>query len=525
MSFTPNSIVNLCFVPFDATQTNQIDFVSVEAQTAYFVNTVRHANVGFTYQRKDNRIRVNANIDSLYNVNYVMYNNAHYTNKWFYAFITRMEYVSEEVTYIYIETDVFQTWFLECTLKESFVVREHQAVDTIGANFIEENLETGEYMTQEIEPINELLPLCAVVMCTVYSPYILENNRLFGEINGVPTAICFLRFQTDQELCDFIMAMENNNKSSAIIGIFSMPLAMVGDYMEGSDANNQTYESYRLLKGNHIQADYPIYISTPKYISINSDLNGYTPKNAKVYQYPFNVLHVTNNCGGYNDYRYEFFSDCNHIQFQLDGGVIPNCIVKLTPKNYKLAAVNYQESVVLTGYPHVAYATDVFRAWLAQNAVSTPINLINGLASTVVGFGTGNPVSALIGEQQIGSELGAIFQHATEPPQARGEVEGSANVGMGIHTFHIIKKCINAERAKIIDDYFTMYGYKQNKVKIPGMRTRPKFNYVKTIDANIVGDIPSDDMKELKAIFDSGITFWHDPNYFCDYSVANGTLN
>ena len=59
------------------------------------------------------------------------------------------------------------------------------------------------------------------------------------------------------------------------------------------------------------------------------------------------------------------------------------------------------------------------------------------------------------------------------------------------------------------------------EVKIPNVTGRTNWNYVKTIDANILGDIPQEDMQKLKDIFNSGVTFWHNPNTFLDYSQSN----
>ena len=75
--------------------------------------------------------------------NYVMYQNSHYSNKWFYAFIINMEYRADNLTYITIGTDVFQTWQFDMTFKESYVEREHVAVadDTVYKNFEPENIE------------------------------------------------------------------------------------------------------------------------------------------------------------------------------------------------------------------------------------------------------------------------------------------------------------------------------------------------------------------------------------------------
>lgn len=91
----------------------------------------------------------------------------------------------------------------------------------------------------------------------------------------------------------------------------------------------------------------------------------------------------------------------------------------------------------------------------------------------------------------------------------------------GRNGFSFYKMSIKQEYAKIIDNFFSMFGYKVNEVKIPNVTGRQNWNYVKTIDANILGDIPQEDMQKLKDIFNSGVTFWHNPNTFLDYSQSN----
>ena len=111
------------------------------------------------------------------------------------------------------------------------------------------------------------------------------------------------------------------------------------------------------------------------------------------------------------------------------------------------------------------------------------------------------------------------------PNTAKGNVNaGDINACSNTNTFYFYKMSIKEEYAKIIDNFFSMYGYKVNDVKVPNITGRRNWNYVKTINCNIFGDIPQTDIQELKNIFDSGITFWHNSNTFCDYSQNNNIL-
>ena len=63
-----------------------------------------------------------------------------------------------------------------------------------------------------------------------------------------------------------------------------------------------------------------------------------------------------------------------------------------------------------------------------------------------------------------------------------------------------------------IDAYFEMFGYKLCTVATPNITSRSNWNYIKTIEVNILGDIPEDDMQRLKDLFNGGFTIWHNPS-------------
>ena len=80
---------------------------------------------------------------------------------------------------------------------------------------------------------------------------------------------------------------------------------------------------------------------------------------------------------------------------------------------------------------------------------------------------------------------------------------------------------IKEQFARRIDNYFSMYGYATNELKVPNLNNRTNWNYVKLIGANILGDIPQSDLQAIKNIFNNGVTLWHNPSTFLDYSQNN----
>ena len=157
--FTPSTAVYLCNTPLKSDNKNQISFNSREEQFSYFNGLAVRRFSDFTYQRKDNIIRVPVNAEVLFNdgVNYVMYDNKNFSTRWIYAYITQIEYINPNVSHIHIKTDVFQTWFLDCEILPSFVVRETVINDDLFKHTLPENLPTGEQITVATKTIADSL--------------------------------------------------------------------------------------------------------------------------------------------------------------------------------------------------------------------------------------------------------------------------------------------------------------------------------------------------------------------------------
>ena len=81
---------------------------------------------------------------------------------------------------------------------------------------------------------------------------------------------------------------------------------------------------------------------------------------------------------------------------------------------------------------------------------------------------------------------------------------------------------IRAEFARIIDDYFNMFGYATNRVKTPNITGRPHWNYVKTKGVVLdVANAPQPYIQKITDCFNKGITFWHNPSEVGNYALDN----
>lgn len=531
MAMTPNSVVHLLNVPLESDNKNQIYFSDKTSQKNYFLSKKVHTFDNLTYQRKDNYIRVPLHIDELYNCNYVMYQNTNYTNRWFYAFITKMEYISDGTTYVYIETDVYQTWLFDVTIKKSFVEREHVMDDTPGLHTIPEGLETGEYIRQVFNSnsgedyMSDFYFLSSYYIVVAMSH--LTNDMVGAlptnarEYNGVYSGLTYLVFKTAKEVDDFIKDIQDNITEDVIQSVFIIPLKMC-DIPEDDWITRKTYSfAYYPYTKNEVRLG-GCGITKPEYLDKN-----YVPKNKKLLTFPYTYILANNYGGSTKEYRYEYFG--NDVMFEVLGAISPGCAIKLFPVGYNVTnkdediehTINTMEGLDCYKLPTCSWNNDTYTNWLTQNAVNQPLQMGLGIGSTIVGVATLNPVVAGGGLLAITNVLTEKYEKSLAPITAKGGVnQGDLNFARR-NTFGIYKMSIRKEYAIQIDNYFEMFGYKVNTVKIPNLNDRPHWNYVKTIDINIDGAIPNEDMTKLKSIYDNGVTLWKNGDNLGNYSLNN----
>lgn len=93
--------------------------------------------------------------------------------------------------------------------------------------------------------------------------------------------------------------------------------------------------------------------------------------------------------------------------------------------------------------------------------------------------------------------------------------DGLSLAKMGIYV------CVEvAEGLDRYDTFFTRYGYAVNEYKIPNEDTREFWNYVKTTEIEIGGNIPEIAKRQIESLYNGGFTIWHTTNIL-DYSQEN----
>ena len=516
-AITPESYIKL--LRCDLTKEHQLTFQNATVQLNYFKDQLSGLVLtASSYQRKDFKVRFPAHIDEIENYNYMLVQNLPYNYKYFYYYITDMQYINDEMTECTIKLDVFQTYQFDFHYLRSFIEREHVDYDSPGEHTIPESLELGEYVVNTYEYFDQFENECAIL--TASKPFNIATGEVASFstlINGITTClftyICF----NQGELMDLLDWYAENPIATldSIVDIYMIPRILVPDsVVEDYTYKGKTFHEYGI---SYAPIHNNMVISKP------TSLNGYVPKNKKLLTFPFCFLVGSNNSGSSNIYHYEKFK-LNDCRFQISGTATPGGSIKMTP-SYYTENQGYDEEEGLIGgkFPSVAWISQGYEKWLTQNSLNLNGQVATGLLATAYSIYSGDVSSLTTGILKVANVLQQVYQHSMTPNSAKGNTNGGDVVyAQGYNTFFFYKKSIKREYAKMIDDFFSMYGYKVNSLKVPNITGRPSWNYVKTIDANVESSVvPEKYLNEFKEMLNSGITFWHNPATFRDYSQNN----
>lgn len=546
----PNSEVYILKnVPLEPSFDHTIWFDSPEQQaTAFTTYALAFYFNKVSYQRYPRPyITLDKTADDLFDCNYMMFRNTSYGTKWFYAFITQIEYISNTTSRIYYTIDPMQTYLFDVNVGECWVEREHAMTDNIGDNLVPESFELGEYV-YDADYLPSIFDKEGYVICILATWRANKTDKgweiidvSYGGTGGIDSGIYTglvknICEETDvgraaAKANDIISAATKANKADGIVSITMFPKYFLNISVSSSIAVKPT---------DHVFEDIPAFTGT---------FDGYKPKNNKLYTAPFCGVYVDNLQGNAANYAYEYFTN-RKPKFNIVGAANGNLECSSIPLNYKGLPTNFQESLIMGGFPQCAWNVDTFKAWIAQNkyaiaagVATTAIDTVKQVAMAATGVGMAGEVAgmsaAMTGAgsaqtiQAVGQYANA-YQNAqnvayntqgdilnktinlvaqvktasTQPNHSRGQQSSSVYCAMGVQGFHYMPYRIQGQFAKIVDDFFSMYGYKTNRLKVPNRNGRKAWNYVKTCGCNLTGSAPADVTASLVQIYDKGITFW-----------------
>ena len=542
MAKTPASDLWFTHVRFDEKGIHVTDDVSLFSKLK---ENAQYTLFDYTFIRKDTA-RVNLPMDSARQLNYVVYTNPSHDNKEYGAFIKDYKYINEGTTEVILSTDYFHTFYSNITLTESFIERSHvrKIDDKPGAFLVPENLAVGDYVSEGNEyplfsgdtmilvMVNALVKDGIIQPDGSYSQDVLD--KIMGSINGnfkaIPGGsiyegklnpfkiIMFDPMIQLNQFFDFINAYTELGGADYILSVYLAPKDFIPDSNQKLGGATLFPNTTHLIEVDK-EAVYQV-----------SNFEGYYPKNKKLMTYPYTFLRMQNGNGNekiikFEDQRLEG-NTYGTFKFKSIGTVTnpsPTVNTYVTSNKY------FDETDMITtgGYPQLPWNNNTYKAWFANNGGyllmklgTTAITIGSAVATggtslVATGLATGTAISVL-------NEVGNFNEAQKDIARTKGSISGaSVNSMRNSLNVTVQRKHITKEYAKIIDDYFTMYGYKLNVLEKPNLKSRSHFNYIKTNGFNFYGNIPDAAKSYIKDMFDRGVTLWHNYYTMLDYSLLN----
>lgn len=533
MGVIPNSIIEIFKeVPLKNTYEDTLYFDSREKQNTYFSNLAPIKALKDQYRIEPTRtsLVIQMTYDKLYTCNYMRFINTNHENRWFYAFITNVEYVNEEATRVYYDIDVMQTWIpnLDYKLGQCFVEREHSITDGIGDNIVAENLATGEYVnngteffsfTREREDVNNYQAVIALIAVDPEAPF---NTKMYDNvISGCTAYIFWTHIEEDMELLKGIInsIYIEENGPEKIVGVYMVPGELINlDYVDSS-----THTLFNKSIGN----DFNIYSHQ---IGTDTLIDGYKPKNNKCYTYPYHYELAMTSDGDSFTKRYEFCRKDEQGRYQSVYYVYSNI---LQPVQVVLKNDEYEtntDKLVLNSFPFCAFTTDTYQAWIANEMPKQLIGMLPTVGAGLASAAMGNPFGTFGATVSLATQItGLLWENEVKSRhniQTNGTVKSNgADYAIRRYGFYFNRYSVTKEYAESIDNFFTIFGYATKKVKEPNIHVRENWTYTKTVNCHLLEEkLPVRDADAIESIFNNGIRFWNPSATMCDYTQSNKCL-
>ena len=579
----PNGVIQIFKgINLDNRYMHTIYFANEAAQSTWFAGKLTNNGRQFTkqyYTRQNGGVvRLKVNSDEILDYTYMRFQNKltgatsqtdPHSTKWFYAFITSINYINEGVTEITFEIDVMQTWFIpNGTIRPCMVLRNHVPVnsDILGHYLEAEPIGCDAYDLDEItctDMENDFVNKpYDVVAQTTAEPNPNKGYITAGIWNGLAhfQQVYNAAPETDptgpaggqvvDDLYNLLGSWDANEQSAQVVSLIQFPSAFLGvDTVTGRDNH---YKDYQIA--------HPL------------NLGNYVPQNIKLYGYPFSYLYISTMDGDSAQYRWEYFQEdvlnptlsTREITFDLYANELGSGCISLSPRNYNGVSYNLDAKLVIDNFPKCAYAYDAYQAWIASGgktkaefdaylakmrgtyaieqtnvneAVAIGKDVMSGVSAGVTAatakttqgmmYGIsgatnsaidvmGNIANADIARKTIGldieeaqKKLDFAFRDAKyQPNNIVGTSVPTIAVGQKLLRYRFFSAHVRKEELRRLDDFLTVFGYAINQVQQPQINIRSHWTFVKTEGSIIAGNMPSSSKEAISRIIDGGIFFW-----------------
>lgn len=523
-----NAECELFCSPLDPTGQHTID--ASYRDSMFSSGAVLPTTSNFTFLPRENVIKYPANADTLNSrgVNYLRYRNPDFGNHWIYCFVRSIEYAAPQTAILHIERDAWVTWVDSITPNQAYIERQRVSVaeDIAGANLLPEAVSVQTYLKalRVFRALNQNTAYCAVI-CGWFNistdpddPQYTDPNAtaktLFNEnsaktINGCAVGGNILVTEQGQSFNALIRSIAI--LGGKVVAAFPLPSDMVTSLgpvtVTDRDGSTFTYTMYTYSE--------PLIADTTT-LSDAGDDNPWNlqdfPKNKKLFTYPYIMLAGSDHAGGEIIYKYDEFTGAITFDCRYVAGANPSLV--LNPQNYQ-GLSNVGNATVNNNIPQIPWDSNAYDNYMAENGnslmfarIARKLNMGAAFVSNPINL-TGNIKTAFNTAMAEESEKARLQDIRGLGDTIMGVPSSNVQASFGQIAASVYLKYCSVEDAKRIDNFFSRFGYRVDKVATISWNKRSDYDYIKTQGANVSGTIPVDDKAKINALLNGGLTVFH----------------
>lgn len=552
MPTIPNTTLYVGVVPWNSDLKNVQSYNSRAEQISAIQGLLTHKYENINIIRRDSDLILKGVNENLTQCNYLMYQNADISNKWYFAFIDNVQYNSLNSVIISHTIDVWQTYQFDITYYKNLILRSHVAksADTVGRWLAPEPISVAPEFERKHNVFNDLswTPQYVLHSTSVYNPTTKKYEYKGSGTGASLSAEYGIFVDSDTDVQDVVKkygklspaeALKSDNDDEYSNWIADLLTGQIESFEKSlnnavklisTTSISQLQDHRNELIGLYAIPAW-VHSGTNKYATNNikkKDVTttlptatlacGYTPRNKKM---------LSSLCKAYLFYNENGFKlPLKPELFTSDTPVFTVKATELSTNGFLLQIGSYADYTAKTN--KISYNCENRLGYDANTGLDKVLNTLTSAVGVVNAVGS-------VASQAFAGNVGGAVQGAVGAVQQsinmidalgqRGVNTGASGDIMSITEKRAMPVFADVSpteaQCRYIDDYLDVYGYAINEIgKISSyMKNRSNWNYIQVANCNIKVPAPNDDVNKLKQMFESGVTIWH--SHFGDYDQNN----
>lgn len=342
----------------DATYQNIWAFGNADERNAWLTSKDRTMFTNCKYWKYGEPLKVEIPFTDAFDYDYVqIVNNVSdpVNRKTYYCFITNRAYISDNLTIMYVDVDIVQTWYFNsdgtpCWAKNAMIAKSTATINPPRGT-------ANDFPA--VQPIcSDLITASNTYGVVIYSSINLTSldspGYVSAIIDGQYTAAPPYVMRADvTSIANIIKTLNDKGYTDAIAGIYIFPAI---------------YCNFTILTNSPQLPQANFYLSSTVTINRPSKCDGYTPVNNVLLGYDYSYITINNGTGEVVKYRYEDFDGSPQFAFRLClAGGSPSIVCY--PTNYITADAEEHKQLAqkITVPVSCSYLNDSYKIWLAQS--------------------------------------------------------------------------------------------------------------------------------------------------------------